>query len=215
MNRFTWHSYDLRSALPDGWQLSVLDLVDRELATHVITPGSGTSREDAEAFELPTHIVDSAAVARELPWIPELYTGLLRDLAQLLSDEPVSTAANIHRGARIQVQKGDTERYECHVDTCPITGLLYVTDHPVGAGGELVVANRGDVLGRDAVDHDASRIHPVAGHLILFDGRRRTHYVAPLRKPGDLRVVIPMVFFTASCSEDMRPPELDHYLGLE
>ena len=30
-------------------------------------------------------------------------------------------------------------RFECHVDSNPLTGLLFCTDHQ--AGGELVIAN--------------------------------------------------------------------------
>lgn len=209
---FSWRSYDLRPVLPADWQRSILDLVDEKLKSKVISPGSVTSREAAADIELPTHIIDSAEVARDLPWISKLYTGLFRDLAQRLTTESVLTGDDPHHGARIQVQLGG-ERYECHVDTCPITGLFYVTDHPVGTGGELVVANRGDVRGRDEVDRDATRIHPVAGLLIFMDARRHTHYVAPLKDPAGLRVVVPMTFFTPSCNEAMRPADLDRHLG--
>jgi hypothetical protein len=214
-DRFSWRSYDLASALPAHWQRSILDLVGRELKTKMISPGSITSRERSQEIELPTHIVESVKVARDLPWLQNLYNGLFRDLAQRLTQERVYAANRAHHGARIQVQRGSDERYECHVDTCPITGLLYVTDHPPGAGGELVVANSGDVKGQEEVDRDATRIHPVAGHLIFLDARSHTHYVAPLKDPDAIRVVVPMTFFTPSCSEGMRPSDLDRHLGLE
>jgi hypothetical protein len=212
-DRFLWHSYDLGSILPAGWQQSILDLVDQELKTKVIRPCSITSRETSSDIEIPTHIVDSVTVAQSLPWIGELYAGLFRDLAQRLTSEQVTVSTNIHRGPRIQVQRGAEERYECHVDTCPMTGLLYVTDHPKGTGGELIVANGGDVKGQENVDRDATCIHPVAGHLVFCDARSHTHYVRPLRNPEDIRVVVPMIFFTPSCPEDMRPADLDRHLG--
>jgi len=174
-----------------------------------------TSRERTTDIEFPTHIVSGIRVAQELTWLYDLYCGQIRSLAQRIFREPVSVARLPQHGIRLQIQRGASERYECHVDTVPITGLFYVTDHPVGSGGELVVANRGNVRGQEQVDADATYIHPVAGHLILFDARNHTHYVARLKLPTGIRVVVPMAFYTASCSEDTRPADLNDHLGLE
>jgi hypothetical protein len=215
IKRFVWHTYDLGPVLPPDWQKSVLGIVGAELTTNMIDSSSTTSRESESDTELITHVVSGEKVALRLPWFRELYTGLFAELAQRLSPEPVSTASSAHHWAWIQVQQGADERYECHVDTCPLVGLLYVTDHPRGSGGELVIANRGDVRGRMEVDRDATRVYPVAGNLIFFDARCFTHYVAPLNDPDAIRVVIPMAFFTPSCPETARPLDLDRYLGLE
>ena len=53
----------------------------------------------------------------------------------------------------MNVQEG-TDRYECHVDTNPVEALLYVTDHPQGTGGELVVTN--DVDARSVAEWTAT-----------------------------------------------------------
>lgn len=177
--RFVWHTYDVASVLPAGWRADILSLVDQRLKTTVIRAVSSTSRESETDVDIPIHTVDAEVVARCLPWLTDLYAGLFRDLAGRLVGEPVVVSAEAFRGPRIQVQRGTADWYEAHVDTCPITGLLYVTDQPEGAGGELVVANAGDVEGRQEVDRDAALIRPAAGQIVYFDGRRRTHMCGP------------------------------------
>ena len=51
-------------------------------------------------------------------------------------------------------------------------------------------------------------IAPAAGSLVLMDGRRCAHAVAPLREDA-LRISVPMVFPEV---EDRRPAGLDDYL---
>ena len=213
--RFTWHSYDLRSMLPEGWQQSILDVAEKFGRVILIHPTSITSREASRDTEIPTYIVGNTAATQNLPWLYELYTGPILKLAQVHSPDPVSLSNNPHRGLTIQVQRGQEERYESHVDTVPLTGLLYVTDNPVGTGGELVVSNRGEVWGVDEIEADASRIHPVAGNMIFFDARKYTHYVSPLKNSDALRAVVVMTFYTTACPEDTRPADLDNHLGLD
>jgi len=101
-------------------------------------------------------------------------------------------------------------RFECHVDSNPLTGLLFCTDHPVG--GELVFAHDSGVTGIAAVDEDCSVIRPHAGHLIFFDARRHPHYSRPLTEDSEIRIVAVMNFYTKSFPESTRPPELNRHL---
>ena len=103
-------------------------------------------------------------------------------------------------------------RFECHVDSNPMTGLLFCTDHPVGSGGELVFGNDLAATDIDAVEQECSVIRPHAGHLIFFDGRRHPHYARPLVSESDLRIVAVMNFYTESCPESTRPRELNRHL---
>ena len=66
-------------------------------------------------------------------------------------------------------------RFECHIDSNPLTGLLFCTDHLTG--GELVFAHDAEAADIAAVERDCSVIRPHAGHLIFFDARRHPHYV--------------------------------------
>jgi hypothetical protein len=213
-HRFAWTSYDLRSTLQGNWQESIRMFAESAVRATMISPTSVTSRESVSSVEIPTHFVDGARIVSDLTWLHELYTGLFRDLAQEFCGDEVATARDPRHGMLLHVRRGTEPRYECHVDSAPVTGLFYATDHPVGTGGELVVANRRDVRGPDEVEVDATRIHPVAGQLIFFDGRNNTHFIAPLNDPEDLRISLAMTFFTASHPEETRPADLDDHLGL-
>ena len=93
----------------------------------------------------------------------------------------------------------------------PLTGLLFFTEHPAG-GGELVVGHDPAAVGVDEVERDCSVIRPQAGQLIFFDGKTYPHYARSLRSESDVRVVAVMNFYTGSCPESTRPPELNRHL---
>lgn len=101
-------------------------------------------------------------------------------------------------------------RFECHVDSNPLTGLLFCTDHP--AGGELVIGHDTAATDIAGVQRDCSVIRPQAGHLIFFDARHHPHYARPLAADSDTRVVAVMNFYTESCPESTRPKELNRHL---
>ena len=189
-----------------------MTVADRYAAQRTLLPTSVTSRESSAELEIPVLTVGGEKVRSELPWLYDLYHDRLRELAQVLTDEPVTVASDVRYGINLNVQRGQMMRYECHVDSNPIQGMLYFTDHPPGTGGELVVSNLGDVSGRDAVDADAAQIHPVAGHLVLFDARHHTHYVRGTEANGGLRVAAAMNFYTQSAPESERPQDLNRHL---
>ena len=123
--------------------------------------------------------------------------------------ERVTAAADERYGVVLNVQQGTTMRFECHVDSNPLTGLLFFTDH--SSGGELVIAHDPAASDIQAVERDCSVIRPHAGHLIFFDARRHPHYARPLVSEACTRVVAVMNFYTESFPESTRPAEL---LGL-
>ena len=213
-SRFVWHSFDLRSELPSAWQDGIMDFVGRHADNRVITPVSVTSRERSASIALPVHFIGGAAASRRFPWLRDMYYGSFREAVQLVSSERVLPARNVDIGINLNMQCGNDERYECHVDACPLTAILYATDHPIGTGGDLVVANRGDVQGREEVEANATRVHPVAGQLIVFDARHYTHYVAPLMDADGIRIAIAMSYYTPSYPEELRPVDLDSHIGL-
>ena len=103
-------------------------------------------------------------------------------------------------------------RFECHIDSNPLTGLLFLTDHAADAGGELVFAHDEDADSVAAVERDCVVIRPRAGFLTFFDGRRHPHYARALRSESDVRVVAVMNFYTESYPESTRPRELNRHL---
>jgi hypothetical protein len=117
-----------------------------------------------------------------------------------------------HFAVALNVQTGP-DRYECHVDTNPIEGLLYVTTHREGEGGELVVSNRGEAQSVEEVDADSTIVEPKAGYLLFFDGRHHSHYVASLKDPTAVRIVVAMNYYVPSWPEEKRPTDLNKHLS--
>jgi hypothetical protein len=214
--RFSWRVFDVDDLLPAGWREELLSLADSEARHRTLRPRSVTSREgDPDAY-LPVITVSGKTLRERVPWLSDLYDGWFREFAATCSSEPVSTAVDDRYGVNLNVQRGSQMRYECHVDSNPIEGLLYVTDHPKGTGGELVVANHRTATSVAEVDNDCSVLHPEAGKLVFFDAREFAHYVRPLRDEGSVRAVIAMNFYTPSSPESARPEDLnDHLFGEE
>lgn len=204
---FRWTTCDATSLLPHDWQAQILRVADEEFVGHTLVTSNSTSRE-AVAEELPVGGVGGLVLAARLPWLRKLYEGDFLDMAQSMSAETVTTMVDDRFAMMLNVQR---ERYECHVDTNPIEGLLYCTSH--ATGGELVVSNRGDVRSVAEVDEDCTIIEPRAGHLVFFDGRYHSHYVRRLTNPADVRVVVAMNYYTESSPEwEVRPPDLNRHL---
>jgi hypothetical protein len=210
--RFKWTSFDVNGLLPSGWESQVRTLAAEERKAKDLVPTSVTSRESATVEKIPVMTVGGLMVKERLPWLYDCYHGLFRDLAQQCTTEPVSTARDDRYGAVLNVQEGASMRYECHVDSNPIEGLLYCTTHAPGAGGELVVANSPAAADVDAVEADASVVYPIAGNLIFFDARELAHYVRPLVDDDAVRIVVAMNFYVPSSPEAYRPPDLNRHL---
>lgn len=210
--RFTWHSYDVNDLLPRGWQESLTKIAEESARSRVLQPKSVTSREASSAIDIPVLTVPGTVLRQDAPWLVRLYEREFLELAQTLADEPVSSARDERIQVNLNVQRGTSMRYECHVDSNPIEGLLYVTTLPPGSGGELVVSQFGQAANPEEVDAKAATIFPVAGHLIFFDARAHPHYVRALTKDNSVRIVAAMNYYTPSCSEDMRPSDLNAHL---
>jgi hypothetical protein len=209
---FLWHCYDLSAELPTGWREQASAAASSLATEKDLVPTSVTSREDMNVTAIPVLTVGGRRVAAELPWLYDLYKTRLRQLAQSVAPEPVACASDPRYGVTLNIQRGNAMRYEAHVDSNPIEGLLYFTTHPPGSGGELRVSNRGDVAGINEIDIDVTCIYPVAGHLVLFDARHHSHYVAALRSEHDIRVVAAMNFYIPSVPESARPADLNRHL---
>ncbi len=158
---------------------------------------------------IPRGRVHAEQVREGLPWLYESYRSVFLELAREACAERVSAARDDRYGVVLNVQRGTTMRFECHVDSNPLTGLLFCTDHPVG--GELVFAHDPRAADISAVDRGCSVIRPQAGHLIFFDGRRNPHYARALTMAGP-RIVAVMNFYTESFPESTRPAELNSHL---
>jgi len=118
-------------------------------------------------------------------------------------------------GININIQKGTSMRYECHVDSNPIQGMLYVTDHTEKTGGVLYVANDLGASSKEEVKESCSCIYPQKGCLVFFDARNHSHFVSALTSEDSVRVAVAMNFYTSTSPESDRPKDLTAHLGLE
>lgn len=204
---FCWTTFDVTSRLPGGWQQEIAAAAaGAEFREFPRTPR--LSRESAHVHGVSRGRLHAGDLRQRLPWLYDLYRGYFLDLAHAACREPVAGAGDDRFGIVLNVQRGTTMRFECHVDSNPLTGLLFCTDHPAGAGGELVFAHDPDAADVAAVERECSVIRPHAGHLMFFDGRQYPHYARPLTSEPDARIVAVMNFYTASAPESSRPPEL-------
>jgi 2OG-Fe(II) oxygenase superfamily len=149
-------------------------------------------------------------VRDRLPWLYELYHGAFLELAGETCEEEVSPAVDDRYGVVLNVQRGTRMRFECHIDSNPLTGLLFCTDHV--DGGELVFAHDATAASIAEVERDCSVVRPLAGHLIFFDARQYPHYVRPLTHESDIRVVAVMNYYTETSPEADRPHALNRHL---
>jgi hypothetical protein len=209
--RFPRTEFDVASWLPEGWQHDIIAVAaEAECRAFPRTPL--LSREAREVARVPRGRVHADQVRRGLPWLYRLYRAGILELAASISAEPLRPAADDRYGVVLNVQRGTKMRFECHIDSNPLTGLLFLTDHAADAGGELVFAHDQDAASVAAVERDCVVIRPRAGLLIFFDGRRHPHYARALRSESDVRVVAVMNFYTESHPESTRPPELNRHL---
>jgi hypothetical protein len=208
--RFSWTTVDLANQLPDNWQQDILAVAaEADFREFPRTPV--LSREAERVTRISRGRVHADQVRRSLPWLYRYYREYFVQLAQETCSERVAPARDDRYGIVLNVQRGDTMRFECHVDSNPLTGLLFCTDHPAG-GGELVFAHDPAAADVDAIERDCSVIRPHAGHLAFFDGSKYPHYARPLLSGADVRVVAVMNLYTESRPESTRPAELNRHL---
>jgi hypothetical protein len=207
--RFRWTTFDVKNILPTDWQPNVRTVAaDADFRDFPRTPV--LSREAADVPSIPRGRVHADQMRQGLPWLHQSYRGTFLELATEAYAEHVAPAADHRYGVVLNVQRGTTMRFECHVDSNPLTGLLFCTDHL--AGGELVFAHDTKASNIAAVERNCSVIRPQAGHLIFFDARQHPHYSRPLLAAADMRVVAVMNFYTEACPESTRPRELNRHL---
>jgi 2OG-Fe(II) oxygenase superfamily len=208
---FQWTTFDVNGMLPPGWRReTVAAAAEADFRDFARTPV--ISREAPDVRHIARGRVHAGQVRHGLPWLPKLYRSGFLKLAQRAAGTAVAAAHDERYGVVLNVQWGSTMRFECHVDSNPLTGLLFCSDHALGAGGELVIAHDHDAASMAEIDRSCSVLRPQSGHLVFFDGRRHPHYVRPLAAASDIRITAVMNYYTASSPESTRPRQLNRHL---
>ena len=94
------------------------------------------SREAPSVDAVSRGRVHADQVRDRLPWLYKAYRAEFLELASEATQKRVMPAHDDRYGIVLNVQQGTSMRFECHIDSNPLTGLLFCTDHQ--AGGELV-----------------------------------------------------------------------------
>ena len=207
---FSWSTFDVTNRLPENWRADISTVAaEADFRKFPRTPF--LSREVENVTHIERGRVHADAVQQALPWLYKLYRSDFLDLAAGARAEPIEAALDDRYGVVLNVQRGKNMRFECHVDSNPVTGLLFLTDHPAG-GGELVVGHDPAAVGAEALEEDGTVIPPQAGHLIIFDGKTFPHYARAVKSEPEMRVVAVMNFYTGAFPESTRPQGLNAHL---
>lgn len=198
----TYASFDLIKLgfLKGNW-FEEIKQVAEEFSYYTKLDGkSSTSREPADSEGAEVFVVEGDTIKEKLPWLHSLYQNEFLEFANSNFQGKYDFAENIKSGTNINLLKGKNARYEWHVDSNPLTGVLFVTTHNEGDGGELIFKLPTETL----------TIYPKSGTLILFDARQIPHTVLPLQKEG-IRISVPLNFYEKG-QPQIRPDDLDSYI---
>lgn len=206
-----WFEFDVYDLLPEGWEKYVKKWSMKHAVRKFVVPTSVTSREKNRTLKLPIAVISGDSITLGLPWLFEYYETLFLDCANLCYEDSIRTARLNRYAVNLNLQRGNM-RYEAHVDSNPVEGLLYATSHSKGSGGELIVSRNVNALGPEEIDQDCEIIYPKAGSLLFFDYRDYPHYTKGLNSEDEVRIVVAMNYYTKSCTENDRPDDLDKHL---
>ena len=207
-----YKEFDVAHLMPPMWQHELTQAAKQLSRFKLLVPTSVTSREVADSAGIETYIVDGLQIKHHLPWLYAAYHTTFLEMANIAGrDGPYLAAKNDLYGVNLNVLKGTGSRYESHVDSNPLQGLLFVTEHNTASGGVLRVSCNQMMKGEFPLDSSSFDIQPEPGKLLFFDARRSPHYVTPLLK-GDLRVTVAMNFYCQASPESLRPKDLNNHL---
>lgn len=186
--------------LPSNWIQEIATVVEKFSAQTQLDGTSSTSREPTPGQKMDVYVVTGENIKTHLPWLYGLYENDLCQMASKVAGHNVFPSGDLVSSMNINCLRGAGSRYEWHVDSNPMTGLLYVTTHTAGKGGETVFEKDGNRIA----------VQPESGKFIAFDARKIPHTVLPLRE-DTVRISVPMNYYDSKDRQD-RPSDLDSYL---
>jgi hypothetical protein len=171
-----------------------------ERAERLASIGVSIDRTTAE-HRLSYRVVTGDRIERDFPALFSLYRspGVIDWMRNVTASSTLATSPHLRSSININCLSDTGQQYPWHVDAIPYTALLFLTSVPADAGGQLLVR---DLTG------ELVTFSPSAGDLLVMDGSRCPHAVAPLRRDF-YRISVPMVYPIAA---HQRPADLDPYL---
>jgi 2OG-Fe(II) oxygenase superfamily len=201
------HPIPLAINLLDAGLLTDSDLsdarrvADRYAQEVVLNGAPPDSTLECHIEPLAYRIADGNVVSEHLPRLRELYEAVLPALVRTYAGLEIVPSQFPASGITLNVVEGTGGRYELHVDSNSVTGLLFACDFELGDGGELRLYYP---------DRQPLDILPKAGLFLLYDARFVPHEVLPLAR-DKFRLSLPMNYFLPTDVEQ-RPDRLDEYI---
>lgn len=154
-----------------------------------------TLNEDYEV-----HLAGRSVIKKHLPWLHDLYTGDLKELASKIFSRPLHNIAEGVSSKDSSLVINYTppgKAYENHTDSNTVSAVLYTKDMEPGQGGLIVHPE-----GKKFV------LSPKKGDIFIFDGRHLPHEVEPA---SEGRTSVPMDFY-ADAKKQWRHPDTDKHV---
>ena len=170
--------------LPIGWEEEIFN-ISQNNSTQVHLDGTHiTSREPKNTPGMDVYMVEGSIIKDQLNWLYMLYSNQILNFANQYFDGNFECSESLDSAITLNALRGKNSRYELHVDSNPMTGLLFATTHTEEDGGELLFVHNDKKI----------VVNPKSGTLLLFDGRGIPHTVLPL-KNDSVRISIPMNYY--------------------
>lgn len=192
----------LPAALIETWQRQALAVMKHARTITRYSAGS----------DLIYHVVTGDAI--RIYW-PELYA-FYRDqntvawVREVTGRPGICPSKHVVSGVNLNILDSSEAVYRWHFDAVPYTILIYLTGTMPEDGGALEFVpgcKRHEIP--DLSVAEIVRHFPRAGTIVLMDGTRCYHRVAPMLRPV-LRLSIPLVY--SDTEAELRPAGLDSYL---
>ncbi|MFD3425314.1 2OG-Fe(II) oxygenase [Nocardia fluminea] len=190
---------DVRQMLPTGWPAEI-DNLSRTVARRAHLVGGVSTSLESPGTSISYRLIDGLGVAKYLPWLVRLYETEFLTIAERFSARRLIVDRETVSSVNVNILVPGERGYEWHVDSNPVTGLLFLSSHLHSEGGMLEFKS---------ADGHLFSIEPLAGALAVFDARTCPHRVtAPT---NSLRISAPMNYFGLGEYRN-RPDDLDNVL---
>lgn len=165
----------------------------------VLTGESNTSFE--QQANIHVDVLEGDHIMRHLPWLFDLYQNDFLHFVRQSFGSQIYCSNEQNSAININKISGIGARYEWHLDTNDITGLLFVDDFFTQDGGELLFKK----------GKNEFALLPKRGLFICFLTAELPHAVLPLRLANKARLSIPMNYYFDK-NNTGRDPQVHQYL---
>ena len=186
-------------SMPKDWDIQVLNLAKTRSIDTILDGDSPTSLEKS-GTKIPISVVMGEVISTELPWLYKVYENEMLEFSSRAFGTALFKCNGVDDSININLVRGVSGRYEWHLDTNPVTGLLFAETLDSDEGGALVFRKF----------EEEYRIQPKRGMFYCFDARDIPHAVEPL-KVARTRTSIPMNYYLTEDNSG-RTDELNEYL---